>query len=142
MTSPNVRKADSRIAVFLFILFTALCSTPALAQEENPPARAARISYLKGKVSFEPAGQDGWSEATRNFTVTTGDRLYTDKGARAELEVGAYITRSDCQSKPALSLPTSMISSCNLDWNKGPSELASTSCLPAKPSKLTRQTVL
>jgi hypothetical protein len=76
------------------ILLTALSmSTPLLAQQENPPARAARISYLKGKVSFQPAGQDVWSEATRNFTVTTGDRLYTDQGARAELEVGPYTVR-------------------------------------------------
>ncbi|HXN50893.1 MAG TPA: DUF6600 domain-containing protein [Candidatus Acidoferrum sp.] len=67
--------------------------TPSLAQEENPPARAARISYLKGKVSFQPAGQDVWSQAALNFTVTTGDRIYADKGARAELEVGPYTVR-------------------------------------------------
>jgi hypothetical protein len=63
------------------------------APVDNPPARAARISYLKGKVSFQPAGHDQWSEATLNFTVTTGDRLYTDKDARAELEVGPYTAR-------------------------------------------------
>jgi len=38
--------------------------------------------------SFLPSGQDQWSEATLNFTVTTGDRIYTDKDARAELQVG------------------------------------------------------
>src|ERR1700731_272653 len=68
------------------------CSQASLA-DDNPPARVARISYLKGRVSFQPAGQDQWSEATINFTVTTGDRLYTDKGARAELEVGPYSVR-------------------------------------------------
>lgn len=69
-----------------------LCTQPCFA-DDNPPARAARISYLKGRVSFQPAGQDQWSEATLNFTVTTGDRLYTDKGGRAELEVGPYTVR-------------------------------------------------
>jgi hypothetical protein len=31
--------------------------------DDNPPARIGRISYLKGKVSFLPAGQQR-SEAT------------------------------------------------------------------------------
>jgi hypothetical protein len=61
--------------------------------QENPPARVARISYLKGDVSFQPAGQAQWSQATLNFTVTTGDRLYTNRGARAELEAGSYTVR-------------------------------------------------
>jgi len=83
----------SRLLRFLLLLTALSSCTSLLAQEENPPARAARISYLKGRVSFQPAGQDVWSEATRNFTVTTGDRFYTDKGARAELEVGPYTVR-------------------------------------------------
>ncbi len=31
-----------------------------------------------------------WSQAALNFPATTGDRVYTGKGARAELEVGPY----------------------------------------------------
>ena len=85
-----------RIRAILAFSFTLclilLCTQPSFA-DDNPPARAARISYLKGKVSLQPAGQDQWSEATLNFTVTTGDRLYTDKGARAEFEVGPYTVR-------------------------------------------------
>ena len=85
-----------RIRAILAFSFTLclilLCTQPSFA-DDNPPARAARISYLKGKVSFQPARQDQWSEATLNFTVTTGDRLYTDKGARAEFEVGPYTVR-------------------------------------------------
>src|SRR5258708_3387416 len=76
-----------------FTTFLILFCTQASLADDNPPARAARISYLKGKVSFQPAGQDQWSEATLNFTVTTGDRLYTDRGARAELEIGPYTVR-------------------------------------------------
>jgi hypothetical protein len=64
-------------------------NTPA----DDPPARVARISYLKGKVSFLRAGLDQWSEAALNFPATTGDRIYTDNGARAELEVGSYTIR-------------------------------------------------
>ncbi|MCU1255560.1 MAG: FecR protein [Candidatus Angelobacter sp.] len=61
--------------------------------QKHPPGRVARISYLKGNVSFLPAGQDQWSQATLNFVVTTGDRIYTDKGAKAELEGGNYSIR-------------------------------------------------
>jgi hypothetical protein len=85
----KVRASLALPFVLCLILF---CSQPSFSND-NPPARAARISYLKGKVSFQPAGTDQWSEATLNFTVTTGDRLYTDKGARAELEVGPYTVR-------------------------------------------------
>ena len=107
---PYKIEAHRRLSAWIIALLTFLISIyiarPAFAQEYppaspapdssegsaegNPPARVARISYLKGKVSFLPAGQSQWSEATLNFIVTTGDRIYTDKGARAELEVGPY----------------------------------------------------
>ena len=60
---------------------------------DNPPSRVARISALKGNVSFLRAGLDQWSQAALNFPATTGDRIYTDKGARAELQVGPYTVR-------------------------------------------------
>jgi hypothetical protein len=63
------------------------------APTNDPPARVARISDLKGKVSFLRAGLDQWSEVALNFPATTGDRIYTDNGARAELEVGPYTIR-------------------------------------------------
>ncbi len=61
--------------------------------DDNPPSRVARLSFTKGNVSFLRAGLDQWSQATPNFPVTTGDRIYTDKKARAELEVGLYAVR-------------------------------------------------
>ena len=70
-------------------------TTECLASQDrdNPPGRVARISYLRGNVSFLPAGQNQWTQATLNYVVTTGDRLYTDHGARAELEIGPYTIR-------------------------------------------------
>ncbi len=61
--------------------------------DDNPPSRVARLSFIKGDVSFLRAGLDQWSQAILNFPVTTGDRIYTDKKARAELEVGLYAVR-------------------------------------------------
>ena len=63
------------------------------ATAESPPARVARVSYLRGNVSFLRAGLEQWSAATLNFPVTTGDRVYADKNASAELEVGSYAVR-------------------------------------------------
>jgi hypothetical protein len=60
---------------------------------DNPPSRVARISHLKGNVSFLRAGLDQWSQAALNFPATTGDRIYTDHEARAELEIGPYTVR-------------------------------------------------
>src|SRR5258708_21837168 len=92
MNSARAFKIRTIFALGFTICLILFCTQASLA-DDNPPARVARISYLKGKVSFQPAGQDQWSEATLNFTVTIGDRLYTDKGARSELEVGSYTVR-------------------------------------------------
>jgi hypothetical protein len=51
----------------------------------NPPARVARLSYLDGSVSFQPAGRGEWVPATHNYPLTTGDHLWTDRDSRAEL---------------------------------------------------------
>ncbi|MGO9516076.1 MAG: DUF6600 domain-containing protein, partial [Candidatus Korobacteraceae bacterium] len=58
----------------------------------------ARLSYVEGSVSFEPAGENDWSLASLNYTLTTGDRLWTDKGARAELETGNIAMRMSEQT--------------------------------------------
>lgn len=75
------------------VVLTAVVAAGTGYAQENTPGRVARISYLKGNVSFLPAGQDQWSQATPNFVVTTGDRIYTDKDAKAELEGGNYSIR-------------------------------------------------
>jgi hypothetical protein len=89
MKTVNVSRTHREILVLLASL---LLAGTGLGQE-NPPARAARISYLRGDVSFLPSGQNQWTEAALNFTVTTGDRIYADRDARAELEIGPYTIR-------------------------------------------------
>jgi len=60
----------------------------AAAQDVDPPARVARLAYITGPVSFEPASVDQWADASLNYPMTTGDNLYTDNGARAVLRIG------------------------------------------------------
>jgi len=59
----------------------------------DPPDRVARISYISGSVSFRTASTDEWTAATRNYPLTVGDHLWTDRGGRAELELGATFVR-------------------------------------------------
>ena len=85
-----------RITLILIstILLTGLsASTLPAADPGDPPGRVARLSLIQGKVSFQPSGETDWSEATVNRPVSTGDRLFTDQGARAELEVGPFAVR-------------------------------------------------
>ena len=62
-------------------------------QAGDPPAEVARVSVLLGNVSVEPASVDQFSAAIVNDALTTGDRLYTDVGANAELETGQVAVR-------------------------------------------------
>src|SRR4051812_9490605 len=55
---------------------------------DDPPDRAARLSYLQGDVSMQPAGEDDWAPAILNRPLTTGDKLWAERGARAEIQVG------------------------------------------------------
>ncbi len=65
----------------------------ALAQEQDPPSRVARLNYTNGNVSMEPAGVDDWAPAERNRPFSTGDYLYTDQGAQAELHLDVAVMR-------------------------------------------------
>ncbi|HYM42392.1 MAG TPA: DUF6600 domain-containing protein [Steroidobacteraceae bacterium] len=48
---------------------------------------------MEGAVSLEPAGLDEWTAAERNRPLTTGDRLWTDQNAVAELDLGDSVIR-------------------------------------------------
>ncbi|TAN55346.1 MAG: hypothetical protein EPN19_03255, partial [Betaproteobacteria bacterium] len=59
----------------------------------DPPSRVARLGYLTGAVSFSPAGENDWVQARMNRPLITGDSLWVDAGARAELQVGSAVIR-------------------------------------------------
>jgi hypothetical protein len=80
------------IAAGILILLAA--SGAALAQESAaPPGRAAQLSYAEGSVALEPAGTDAWTSAVLNRPLTMGDRLWTDRNSRAELDIGDAVIR-------------------------------------------------
>jgi hypothetical protein len=80
------------------LVFTTLCGAAALTlsaarADADPPGRVARISFISGSASFRPASLDEWANATLNYPMTIGDHLWTDRGARAELDLGAIVVR-------------------------------------------------
>lgn len=89
----NLRKA----ALFSMLFSMILAAAPwcARAEDGDPPTRVARISYLKGAVSFQPSGAGEWTTATLNRPLTIGDRLWTDSDACAELQAGAAVIHLD-----------------------------------------------
>lgn len=67
------------------LLLTAASLCVAVTLSADPPDRVARLSYVDGSVSFQPAGLDEWVPASHNYPLTTGDHLWTDHNSRAEL---------------------------------------------------------
>jgi len=81
-----------RLRVLAFVAGLAFLAFSGLASAD-PPSRVARLGYMTGAVSFSPAGENDWIEASINRPLTTGDRLWSDAGARAEIQVGGALIR-------------------------------------------------
>ncbi|MEC5405267.1 DUF6600 domain-containing protein [Paraburkholderia sp. MPAMCS5] len=65
----------------------------AATQNTDPPGRVARLNYMAGTVTTEPAGAADWSYAQINRPLTTGDQLWNDQNARSELHIGSTAVR-------------------------------------------------
>ncbi len=80
----------SRPHISIALLAIALCiAGSAAAQSNDPPGRIGRVSAVAGSVSLLPVGETDWSGASLNYPLTTGDALWADTDARAEVHVGS-----------------------------------------------------
>ncbi|UWZ86740.1 DUF6600 domain-containing protein [Occallatibacter riparius] len=61
--------------------------------DQDPPPEAGRLSAINGNVSVQPAGAQDWGQAYANLPLGPGDRIYTDAGSRAEIQVGQTYLR-------------------------------------------------
>jgi hypothetical protein len=86
-----LRNITKKIAITATII--GIFGLGTFAQDADPPARVARLNYVNGNVSMEPAGSDDWAPAVINHPFTTGDYLYTDDGAQAELHMDVAAIR-------------------------------------------------
>src|SRR5713226_6294385 len=90
-----MKKQVLKLVSFLSVALLVATLSPqrAAADEDDPPSRVARLAYAHGNVSFNPAGTDDWVSAVVNRPMTTGDKLWSDNGARAELHMGSAAIR-------------------------------------------------
>jgi hypothetical protein len=89
----TIRKGFCCTSVLAFLFAVIAVSTPARAQDDDPPGRVARLGYIEGSVSFQPAGEDDWVGAVPNRPMTTGDKLWADQDSRAEVQLGSAVIR-------------------------------------------------
>lgn len=83
-----------------WVLLCGLCSlgvAPAWAVDD-PPGRVARVAELTGQAWVRPSGQDQWQVLSRNWPVTPGDELRTDRDTRLTLHLGSSTLRVDVDS--------------------------------------------
>jgi hypothetical protein len=85
-------RTRSLLRAFAFVASVAALAFGGSASAD-PPSRVARLGYVTGSVSFSPAGENDWVQASINRPLTTGDRLWADPGARAEIQVGGAMIR-------------------------------------------------
>lgn len=78
------------------VLALGLAAAAALAQSA-PPARAG-LTHIEGSVAFAPAGATEWSDVPARRAIARGDRLWTDKGGRAEVQLGSTAFHMDSET--------------------------------------------
>lgn len=92
---PMNNSSFRKVVIFaVAALLASLLAAPLFGDVDDPPGRAARLSVVQGNVSLMPSGANDWSQATLNYPLTTGDRLYTDQASRVELEIGNVAVRA------------------------------------------------
>src|SRR5579863_2255100 len=85
----NLCTFGALLAIALLTLTLPLRVVAQDRDDDDPPGRAARVGNMDGSVSFQPAGESEWVEAVPNRPMTTGDRLWTDRDSRADVELGS-----------------------------------------------------
>ncbi|HEX7888452.1 MAG TPA: DUF6600 domain-containing protein [Ramlibacter sp.] len=94
-TSALVRRGLPWLAALLFFPIASVAFAQA---EADPPGRAAFVSARQGGIVFAADGEDEWVELPPNRPLTTGDRVWADRGARAELQLGSATLHVDAES--------------------------------------------
>lgn len=84
--NPNFAASVVKVTVLLLAVSGSL-----FAAESDPPVRVARLTQIQGQVSIEPTGVNQWTQASANYPMTTGDRLYADQDGEAELQLGRMV---------------------------------------------------
>jgi hypothetical protein len=97
----NKHRSDTIFQLALLLLgFALLLILPGVTraqdadqQDADPPSRVARLNFIQGSISFQPAGTSDWVDANPNRPLTTGDQLWVDQDSRGELHLGGSVLR-------------------------------------------------
>ena len=92
-----------------------------------------------GPASFQSAGSTDWTALLVNYTVTTGDSLYTDQQSRAEIEIGTLAVRLSGTTDVTLTNLTDHLIQLGI-VRRAPCTSACTAWTRAIPSRSTRRT--
>ena len=68
----------------------------------DPASGVARLAYLNGAVSFSPAGEAEWVQATLNRPLVNGDRLWSAADGRTELQLDGAMLRMNSNTGIAI----------------------------------------
>ena len=85
--------SHKKFAIIVFCTAALVVTASALAQDDDPPSEAGRISYISGNVSVQAVTSEEWGQAYPNLPVGPGDRIFTDSDGRAEIQVGQTYIR-------------------------------------------------
>ena len=87
------RRSPLVLLLGLVVASALIVPAASLADTDDPPTRVARLAYLEGSISFQPGGTDDWVAAPLNRPITTGDKIWSDRGSRAELQLDGSALR-------------------------------------------------
>ena len=108
-------KTLKRFALLPALLVALLLPAAVAGAEQDPPSRVVRLKYTSGEVSMQPGGVDDWVAAVLNRPLTSADRVWTDKDARAELQLGSAALRMNAETSLTLTNISDAIVQLELD---------------------------
>jgi FecR protein len=79
----------STLARFAIIGGLLIHGAVAWAQPADPPGRVGRLADVQGRAWLCDRDENQWVEGLRNRALTSGDRLSTERGSRAEVRIGS-----------------------------------------------------
>lgn len=87
----------SRRWTFALAALALACGGAAWAQVVSVPA--AHLNHAEGSVAYAPQGDTEWQDVQPRRVLKRGDRLWTDRGSRAELQAAGHALRMDSQTQ-------------------------------------------
>ncbi len=95
----NLRTVPALLGLLLAL---ALPAQAQQAEPDDPPDRVGRVAVVEGSVSLRTPEQTDWQAAILNYPIAAGTAVYTESGARTELNFGNAAIRLDGLTEAAI----------------------------------------